>query len=105
MDGKTTKTEVKEEKAPAVAGKTAGNLRSIIANANTVHGLEYQLSSYNQYQSLKKLYYEYKDIDADKLSDEEICSIYGEFQEKIATVTNLSKTIAKLEITTNTTKK
>lgn len=105
MDGKTTKTEVKEEKAPAVAGKTAGNLRSIIANANTVLGLEYQLSSYNQYQSLKKLYYEYKDVDADKLSDEEICSIYGEFQEKIATVTNLSKTIAKLEITANTTKK
>lgn len=103
MDGKTSKTEVEEEKISTAVGKTAGNLRSIIANANTVLGLEYKMSSYNQYQSLKKLYYEYKDADIDAMSKEDICKVYGNFQEKIATLTSLSSRVDKLEITANTT--
>ena len=61
------------------------------------------MSSYNQYQSLKKLYYEYKDADIDAMSKEDICKVYGNFQEKIATLTSLSSRVDKLEITANTT--
>lgn len=104
MDGKTTKSEVEIKKAPAVGGTTAGNVRSIIANANTVLGIEYELSSFDQYQNLKKLYYEYKDANIDEISSDDLCRVYGEFKDKIASVTTLSAAVKKMEITANTTR-
>lgn len=52
-------------------------LRSTLANVKTMLGLEYQYSSYDQYQTLKKCYYEYKDCDINQLSSKERKQAYS----------------------------
>ncbi len=54
-------TWVSDEVTPAM-------LRSTLANVKTILGIDYQYSSYEQYQTLKKCYYEYKDSNMEKLS-------------------------------------
>ena len=86
-------TEAEEEADIEI---TSGNIRSVVTNANTVLGVHYEYSSYNQYQELKKLYYQYKDVDADALSQEERTQIYEEFGEKIEELYNTVLTVEKI---------
>lgn len=86
-------TEAEEEADTEI---TSGNIRSVVTNANTVLGVHYEYSSYNQYQELKKLYYQYKDVDADALSQEERTQIYEEFGEKIEELYNTVLTVEKI---------
>lgn len=86
-------TEAEEEADIEITG---GNIRSVVTNANTVLGVHYEYSSYNQYQELKKLYYQYKDVDADALSKEERTQIYEVFGEKIEELYNTVLTVEKI---------
>lgn len=95
IDGNTSKSGEAED----VVGKTtlevtAGNVRSIIANTRTVLGVYYEYSSYNQYQQLKKTYYQYKDADIDAMTDEQRSSAYDELSKGIA---KLNSTVANVQ--------
>lgn len=86
IDGKTS---AKRQKIQPVALEkdvevTPGTLRSVLANTKTVLGLYYEFSSYDQYQALKKCYYQYKDINADALNKTELLTAYSQLKAKIA---------------------
>ena len=94
MDGNTSMTQVSEKTGRTDLEVTAGNVRSIIANAKTVLGLYYEYSSYNQYQQLKKTYYQYQGADIDAMTQEQCSSIYDEFTKGIA---KLQSTVVNVE--------
>lgn len=62
----------------------APTLRSVIANAKSMLGIYYEFSSYDQYQTLKRWYYEYKDADTDAMSAEELQLAYSRLRLSIA---------------------
>lgn len=86
IDGKTSKAEQKDEETPLYSDVevTDGTLRSVLANVNTVLGLYYEYSSYDQYQALKKLYYEYKDADTHAMSADDVLTAYSKLRLAIA---------------------
>lgn len=47
---------------------TPAMLNSALANVKTMLGIEYRYSSYDQYQTLKKCYYNYKDFNTEKMT-------------------------------------
>ena len=98
IDGNTSMTEVAEKVGRTDLEVTAGNVRSVIANAKTVLGVYYEYSSYDQYQQLKKTYYKYKDADIDTFTVEQCSSAYDEFGNAIAevcsTVANVQRILA-----------
>ena len=51
---------------------------------NTVLGIYYEYSSYDQYQTLKKYYYQYKDADTTAMSEEEVLTAYSQLRNAIA---------------------
>lgn len=61
-------------------------MRSVIANTNTVLGLYYEYSSYDQYQALKKCYYQYKNANFDAMNSEELLTAYSKLKSGIATL-------------------
>ena len=61
-------------------------LRSVLANVNTVLGIYYEFSSYDQYQTLKKYYYQYKDADTAAMSREELLTAYSRLRLSIASL-------------------
>ncbi|MDE6222027.1 MAG: hypothetical protein K2G51_16635, partial [Lachnospiraceae bacterium] len=63
---------------------TPGTLRSVLANVNTVLGIYYEFSSYDQYQALKKCYYEYKDADTNAMTETERLTAYSRLKSSIA---------------------
>lgn len=86
IDGKTSLTDQETESAylyPDVE-VTDATLRSVLANVNTVLGLYYEYSSYDQYQTLKKYYYQYKDADTASMSQEDILTAYSRLRLSIA---------------------
>lgn len=86
IDGNTSKVEQPEESVylyPDVE-VTDATLRSVLANVNTVLGLYYEYSSYDQYQTLKNYYYQYKDADTTAMSAEEILTAYSQLRLSIA---------------------
>lgn len=86
IDGKTSAQ--RQNTLPIALAKdvevTPGTLRSVIANTNTVLGLYYEFSSYDQYQALKKCYYQCKDMDVNTLNKTELLSIYSQLRTYIA---------------------
>lgn len=102
IDGNTTMTEVSEKTGRTDLEVTAGNVRSLIANVNTVLGINYEYSSYNQYQQLKKDFYKYKNADIDAMTDEQRSSAYDELSKDIAdlqsTVLNVQRILNNEEI-------
>ncbi|HEX3021145.1 MAG TPA: metallophosphoesterase, partial [Lachnospiraceae bacterium] len=73
---------------------TQAMLNSVIANARTVLGVEYQYSSYDQYQSLKKCYYEYKDIDTATLTPQQLRKAYSQFSSYISNLNNVIQLVS-----------
>lgn len=88
IDGKTSTQ--KQAAKPVTLYKdvkvTAGMMRSVIANTNTVLGLYYEYSSYDQYQALKKCYYQYKNANFDAMNSEELLTAYSKLKSGIATL-------------------
>lgn len=70
---------------------TPGTLRSVIANVNTVLGIYYEFSSYDQYQALKKCYYEYKDMDTNAMTESERVTAYCRLKSSIADLYQIAK--------------
>lgn len=86
IDGNTSmiqKEEAEEFLYPDVEVSDA-TLRSVLANVNTVLGLYYEFSSYDQYQTLKQYYYQYKDADISAMSGEELLLAYSRLRLSIA---------------------
>ncbi|MDE7238708.1 MAG: hypothetical protein K2N41_03235, partial [Lachnospiraceae bacterium] len=86
MDGKTSLAE-QETESPYLypdVDVTDATLRSVLANVNTVLGLYYEYSSYDQYQTLKKYYYQYKDADTASMSQEDLLTAYSQLRLSIA---------------------
>ena len=86
IDGNTSmiqKEEAEEFLYPDVE-VTDATLRSVLANVNTVLGLYYEFSSYDQYQTLKQYYYQYKDADISAMSGEELLLAYSRLRLSIA---------------------
>ena len=86
IDGSTSLVEQVEEETVIYQDVevTDATLRSVLANAKTVLGIYYEFSSYNQYQTLKKYYYEYKDVDTTSMSEDEILTAYSQLRLSIA---------------------
>lgn len=55
----------------------APTFRSELANANTLLGIYYEFSSYDQYQTLKSCYRQYRDADIDAMSQDELAVAYS----------------------------
>ena len=96
IDGNTSKTgEEAVKTGKTTLDVTAGNVRSIVANAKSVLGIYYEYSPYNQYQDLKKLYYKYKESDVEAMSKEDRSAAYDELSSAISamikTVTNVER--------------
>lgn len=72
---------------------TDATLRSVLANVNTVLGLYYEFSSYDQYQTLKNYYYQYKDLDTKAMSNAEILTIYSQLRQSIASLHQIAGTM------------
>ena len=86
IDGTTKKVEQEAETTPLYydVEVTDATLRSVLANVNTVLGLYYEYSSYDQYQTLKKYYYQYKDADTTSMSEEDVLTAYSQLRLSIA---------------------
>lgn len=86
IDGSTSLNEQAEEETIIYTDVevTDATLRSVLANVNTVLGVYYEYSSYDQYQTLKKYYYQYKDVDTTAMSEDEILTAYSQLRLSIA---------------------
>ncbi len=86
IDGKTSLAEQEEEETVLYSDVevTDATLRSVLANVKTVLGIYYEYSSYDQYQTLKKYYYQYKDADTTSMNEEEILTAYSQLRLSIA---------------------
>ena len=85
----TEDLETTEETETEELVVTAGNVRSILANTNTVLGVYYEFSTYDQYQTLKEYYYQYKDADIDAMTEEECSVAYNELAAGISELYNI----------------
>ena len=72
---------------------TPGTLRSVLANVNSVLGIYYEFSSYDQYQALKKCYYEYKNVDTNAMTEAERLTAYSRLKSSIAELYQIAETI------------
>lgn len=86
IDGSTSLNEQVEEETILYKDVevTDATLRSVLANVNTVLGIHYEFSSYDQYQTLKKYYYQYKDADTTAMSEDEVLTAYSQLRLAIA---------------------
>lgn len=95
IDGSTSLK--KQDSRPVTLEKdtevTPGTLRSVLANANTVLGIYYEFSSYDQYQALKKCYYEYKDADANAMTEAARLTAYSRLKSSIAELYQIADTL------------
>lgn len=86
IDGKTSKLEnppLRDQYQLVEGDVTSGMLNSVLANANTMLGVCYEYSSYDQYQALKKCYYEYKDCKTKEMTAEELKEAYSKLSHYI----------------------
>lgn len=81
---------VKENYTMTDSDKTSGNVNSIIENAKCYLAINYQYSSYDQYQQLKKTYFEYKAKDTTKMTQLELNIAYSKLSSYL---TKLNETI------------
>ena len=56
---------------------TSGKVDSMLATVKSYLSVNYQYSSYDQYQQLKKTYYQYKSSDAAKMTQEKRNTVYS----------------------------
>lgn len=95
IDGQTSLK--KQDSRPTALEKdvevTAGTLRSVLANTNTVLGIYYEFSSYDQYQALKKCYYQYKDADINAMNETERLTAYSRLKASIAELYQVAESL------------
>lgn len=86
MDGKTSLAEQSEAETVLYhdVEVTDATLRSVLANVNTVLGIYYEYSSYDQYQTLKSYYYDYKDVDTTSMTADEVLEAYSKLRLAIS---------------------
>lgn len=86
IDGSTSLNEQVEEEIILYKDVEVTNatLKSVLANVNTLLGINYEFSSYDQYQTLKKYYYQYKDADTTAMSEEDVLTAYSQLRLSIA---------------------
>lgn len=86
INGSTSLAEQAEEETVLYTDVevTDATLRSVLSNVKTVLGIYYEYSSYDQYQTLKKYYYQYKDVDTTAMSEEEVLTAYSQLRLSIA---------------------
>lgn len=76
---------------------TDATLRSVLANVNTVLGLYYEFSSYDQYQTLKNYYYQYKDLDTTAMSEAEMLTVYSQLRSSIGSLHQIVEDALKIK--------
>lgn len=81
---------VKENYTMTDSDKTSGNVNSILENVKCYLAVNYQYSSYDQYQQLKKTYFEYKTADTKKMTQVEKNVAYSKLSTYLI---NLRETI------------
>lgn len=86
----TNKAKVSENYTLVNSDITTGNVDSILENVKNYLAINYEYTSYDQYQKLKKCYYEYKDTDVSKLSASQLREIYSKLSNDL---TELNKII------------
>lgn len=74
---------------------TPSMLNSALANVKTILGIEYRYSSYDQYQTLKKCYYNYKDVDTEKMTDSNRKMAYSMISSYIKDLQSIIKVTTK----------
>ena len=74
---------------------TPSMLNSALANVKTILGIEYRYSSYDQYQTLKKCYYNYKDADTEKMTDSNRKMAYSMISSYIKDLQSIIKVTTK----------
>lgn len=62
---------------------TSGNVNSMLATVKTYLSVNYQYSSYDQYQQLKKTYYQYKSADTTKMSAQQLKTAYSKLNSHL----------------------
>lgn len=90
IKGNTQKRNtVKEEFTMTDSDKSSGNVNSILENVKTYLAVNYQYSSYDQYQQLKKTYYEYKTADTKKMTQTERNEAYSKLSTYLTKLNDL----------------
>lgn len=72
---------------------TAGNVDSILENVKTYLAVNYQFASYDQYQDLKKVYYQYKNADIQKLNSAQLKDAYSNLKSKLTNLSDIIKAV------------
>lgn len=85
--------KVTESFTMAEGNKTSGNVNSLLANVKSYLAVNYEYSSYNQYQKLKKTYYEYKDADTAKMSQDERNVAYSKLSTYLKELNDIIKAV------------
>lgn len=75
---------VSEKFTMTYSNKTVGNVNSLLENVKCYLAVNYQYSSYDQYQQLKKAYYQYKAVDTKKLSQQDRNVAYSKLSTYLA---------------------
>lgn len=73
---------------------TAGTVNSMLETVNTYLSVNYQYSSYDQYQQLKKTYYKYKDADTSKMSASKLKKVYSMLNSHLEDLHNVVTAVA-----------
>lgn len=68
---------------------SSATLDSTLANVKSILGIDYEYSSYNQYQTLKKYYYKYKDVDTTSLTNDQRKEAYSQLSTFITNLINI----------------
>lgn len=62
---------------------TSGSVNSMLATVKTYLSVNYQYSSYDQYQQLKRTYYQYKSADTSKMSAKQLKTVYSKLNSHL----------------------
>lgn len=72
---------------------TSGMINSLLANTKSILGVNYEYSSYDQYQTLKKYYYRYKKIDTTSLSETDLKLVYSQLSSGITALHDIVQSV------------
>jgi hypothetical protein len=95
IDGntKTTDTNTSEDYVLTKDDVTSATLDSTLANVKSILGVDYEYSSYDQYQTLKKYYYKYKDVDTKSLTKDQLKAAYSQLSTFITNLNNIVQAV------------
>lgn len=91
-----TNPVVSSAKTAAAVGASQDELSAAITDASAALTANYKFSSYDQYQSLKKLYYTYKGADLTALTAEEIDYCVQAFADRMQSLTSIVEFVNSL---------